>query len=969
MTVEEKPSPPPAKPIVLRPWLVVAAALLFYLLTLNHWVTLSSLPIVAPITGWNWHPLPLSWRPEPMRPLFLILTCPVRLLPAAWQPLSLNLLSAVWAALTLGLLAASVRLLPHDRTRDQRQREQGEFGLLSARMAFLPALFAALILAGQITFWQNAVAASNEMLDLLIFALVIFCLLRYRIGQNDKWLEAMAFLYGLGVTNNWALIGFFPLFLIAVVWIKGAGFFNGQFVARMIGFGAAGLLLYLLIPFLGSMGVDHENFWSLLHQEWGAQRFALRVVPRWMVMLAALSTVLPLVFAGVKWPSYEGEISQGGNILIRLVLRLLHAVFLALPLLIFFDFKYSPGLRMREMPVAWLSFYYVGALAVGYFSGYLLLLFGREPASDAGQPPAPSNALDAAVLTLVCVLAVAAPVCLFWQHWPRIRAGNSGILAQFSDEMLNGLPPNGALVLSDDSERLFLLEAARQRRHAPGQNILIETSSLPHREYLRYLASRYPELQKLASAAGPRQTLSGEALVKFLLEASQHQPIYYLHPSFGYFFETFYLKPHGVVFELKSFPTAAAQAPLLSAAEIAANEAFWTGLKNGPLQSLPALAKKDGSAQVVAADYSVALDFWGVELQRANRLKEANASFAEAIRLKPDNIIVGINLEYNNHLQKGDRRPINSTEPLHRALRFYGDLTRIIIFNGPIDEPDLDSQFGQVLAESKDFRQATALLERRMELLPGDPAANLDMAKTYVDRGQGNKALDALRGMSAASKARINPWEMARIEALAHVANKEYSVAEKIFRDAVQASPRDPARIATLAEFYRVAGDAGLRQNKEFEARQYLNNALTNLNLELEILSVPSESESANRDILEVLLKKGEVQMLLKSYDAVVASMNEFLRLQPSNPTAILIRALAEVKLKNAPAARNDYKSLRRFLPNEPYVIDYGLAEVAAIEKNGAEEIRCLRRYLQSAPEDSPGYGQVKERLQKLEGR
>ena len=693
MTAEEKPSPPPPTPIFLNPWLVLVAALLFFGLTLNHWLTLSSLPLVSLVTGWDWHPGLLAWRVEPVRPLFLLLTFPIRLLPADWQPLSLNLLSALWAALTLALLAMSVQLLPHDRTRDQREREPGEFALLSVRGAFLPALFAVLMLAGQSNFWQNAVVASSEMLDLLVFAFLVFCLLRYRIGQNDKWLMALAFVYGLGLSENWALLGFFPLFLIALVWIKGAGF-----AARMAACGLAGLLLYLLIPILGSRGGG--GFWPLLHIEFGSQMFGLRIVPRWMVMLAGFSTILPLLFAGVRWPSYEGDLSQTGVVLVRVLLRLLHVLFLLLALLVFFDFKYSPGLRMRQSALAWLSFYYLGALAIGYFSGYLVLVLSRKPKFVVGKVSAPAKGLVFVMQAALWIVSLAAPAWLICLHFPKLQASNGPVLAKFSDEILGALPPNGTVILSDDNARLLLVEAACQRRHVRGKDIFIETASLPHREYIEYLTARYPELQKVFPPPEKlKRIVPAEILKSFILQSSQRQPIYYLHPSFGYFFEIFYLRPHGLIYEMKELPSGSTRTPVLSEADIAVNQAYWARLEKGPLQTLPDLATKDGTAQVVAGDYSLALDFWGVELQRANRLKEANASFMEALRMKPDNFIAGLNLEYNKHLQKGDPRPLNSTELLHRALRAYGNLTRALIFNGPIDEPDLQLQFGQSLAE------------------------------------------------------------------------------------------------------------------------------------------------------------------------------------------------------------------------------------------------------------------------------
>src|SRR5208282_4253475 len=131
----------------------------------------------------------------------------------------------------------------------------------------------------------------------------------------------------------------------------------------------------------------------------------------------------------------------------------------------------------------------------------------------------------------------------------------------------------------------------------------------------------------------------------------------------------------------------------------------------------------------------------------------------------------------------------------------------VLIFNGPIDEPKLELQFGEMLAANKYFRQATAAFERCEQLVPDNAAAQLDMAKTDVDRGLGSKALEVLRAIPASAKSTIDPWEWARLEALAHLANKEYAVAEKIFHDALRGNSNDPDRVAVMAEFYRVSGD------------------------------------------------------------------------------------------------------------------------------------------------------------------
>src|ERR1035437_3236820 len=92
------------------PWTVAAGMLLVYLVTLSHWVTLSSLPLLGQVAGWD-------WPKNNLGPLHFLVTYPFRWLPVNWLPVVLNLFAAICAALTLALLARSVALLPHDRTK------------------------------------------------------------------------------------------------------------------------------------------------------------------------------------------------------------------------------------------------------------------------------------------------------------------------------------------------------------------------------------------------------------------------------------------------------------------------------------------------------------------------------------------------------------------------------------------------------------------------------------------------------------------------------------------------------------------------------------------------------------------------------------------------------------------------------------------------------------------------------------
>ena len=133
--------------------------------------------------------------------------------------------------------------------------------MLTIRFAWVAPVLAALVCGLQLSFWENAtsavadwpVAASNEMLDLLLFAYILRCVLESRLDEERPWLARASFIYGLAITNNWAMVAYLPLFLVALIWIKGLSFFNPQFLARMFLWGCVGLLLYLLLPLVQSM--------------------------------------------------------------------------------------------------------------------------------------------------------------------------------------------------------------------------------------------------------------------------------------------------------------------------------------------------------------------------------------------------------------------------------------------------------------------------------------------------------------------------------------------------------------------------------------------------------------------------------------------------------------------------------------------------------------------------------------------
>ena len=256
------------------PWILAGIALVVFAVTRNPWIGANNLRPVFEAAGWGFE----NHFAQPIHQIFGKLVAPWT---GSGFPGQANLLTTVLAAWVVFLLARSVALLPHDRRHEERIREFSDIGLLTIPLAWVPPVLAVGLLAFQRTFWQHATAFTGEMIDLVLFALAVRNLLEYRLDRREPRLWAVAALLGLGVANSYAFIGFVPMFLVAIVWIRGWTFFNLGFLARLGLAGIIGLSLLLWIPLSARLsGRLDEGFWTLLGNALELKAGQLLMYPR-----------------------------------------------------------------------------------------------------------------------------------------------------------------------------------------------------------------------------------------------------------------------------------------------------------------------------------------------------------------------------------------------------------------------------------------------------------------------------------------------------------------------------------------------------------------------------------------------------------------------------------------------------------------------------------------------------------------
>jgi tetratricopeptide (TPR) repeat protein len=823
------------------------------------------------------------------------------------------------------------------------------------------------------------------MVDLLVFAVIIWLLLEFRLDERPGRLTLAAGIFGAGITNNWALIGFLPVFIAAIIWLRGFDFFNFRFLTRLALSGLAGLLFFLVLPIANKLSGDLSlSFWEMLKPalrlEWQVMKAIGNGDVRHNLLLMAVTTFLPVLVMSIRWSANFGDSSRMGTALANYMFHLIHAVIFGVCVWVMFDPPFSPSQLSMGTPA--LTLYFLSALGIGYYCGYYLLVFGKKAVATRRNPnplpalPGPFDVLSPFFYWATYASAALTVGTLAYKNLPQIRAINDDTLLRYAQLTEQTLPRDGGILLSDadgisfsQQTRSLLMQAALARSGRTKDFVVVDTQSLNWAPYLRYLHKKSPKQwpqmvdDKYMGEVRPIDLLGALNLL------AKSNNICYLNPSFGYYFEVFYQEPHGLVYSLKTLPEVTLLPPPLSPNLLAENLSFWKQVRedvfprlekalvavdpqakmnvpNWLIMHLHGLSDPNPNAVFVANLYSRSLDYWGVQLQRAGQLVAAAECFTNAQELNPDNIAATINIEFNQALQAGTATSIDPNRVNADKFGKYRNWNAVLNANGPFDEPSFVFANGALLAQSGYMREAIAQFSRVRQLAPDNLNVRTWIAQLYLFNRLPAPALEALQDpLTHPGRFGLNEKNSTELNVIASAAYfqmDEIPRGVELLDREVSHHPDDNILLTAAAQAYVMHG--------------LYTNALHIINRRL----------TQTPDDVQWLFGQGFVNLQLAHYDKAITALTRVIEISTNDPTARFNRAVAYLQSGRLNDARADYAALQTTYTNS-YQVAFGLAEVAWRQHATNEAVHNYQLYLANAPTNSVEFKTVQDRLNQLQ--
>jgi tetratricopeptide (TPR) repeat protein len=932
MQEENRTASPPG---CLLPWIIAAVALVIYLITVSRWVTVQSLTVSAQVGGWDDN-LPAN------SPLLYLVSRPLILLPSSILPLAGNLFTVLLASATLWTLSRCIQLLPQDRTHPQRIRGYADGRPLRTGLFWVPPVIGCALFGLQVTPWEHATSFSGEMLNALVFGTAVRALLEYRNNKNERWLDLMALLVGIGVTNNWGMIGFVPMFAGATLWIGGWENVKVKRVIRLLGIGCAGLVLYLVTPIVGTgRGGLPDSFGRALWAVIVTQKDFVVGIPKGRFLMLAAVMILPLGAAGIRWSSPRGSglerMASFG------ALTLLQLSWLGGNIWMAFDGFFSPRALISTdgsygaLPL--LTYHFCAALAVGYIAGYFVVLGTITPDRQWSRADMAGGLVHRVFAWLVIAGSAILPAALAVQNWKSIQIQNGPILSELAVNLLAPLPKTPAVVVTDDSLLHALLDAQIRRTPGAPTHLLIQTRRAPEARYRKHLfdvhGRDWPDLKNMVDL----QENIGGAFLGLLTKAASSNAAFTLNPSTTFLNEPNYLVPAGAIYAFRPYQPGQIATPLISDTEAAAVTAYWSGQKEVLDHVAVGIADKKALAPRYAASFwGRTANTQGVRLQQGGRLDMASQLFAIARKIDPQNPSVLVNTAVNDLLRQ--RKPIDAS--VRRSIETLG--VGIIEEFGAIDEPRFLEQLGSATLELGDplVRASANAFLRARTLDPLSLDAALGYARACVSANEPKFALEA-HAQAAALANRLKPTQaqrsqLFRVEATARMRSNDLPTAEQILLRATEEMPEDIPVLDLLSYVYS-------QMDKPENSLPYIER----------LIKLKPDDEA-------LLQRRGFLSIQLGKTDEAIADFDRILSRHPDDLDALMNRGTCQLAAKRSDKAAADFESVLRRVPG---AVDaqVGLAEVALQKKDKPGSIRQFEKVIASVAAGTSLHKKLTNRL------
>ena len=937
-------------------WQIAGVAFVLYALTLSHGVTLASLSLASKVAGWDW--LPLA-----NRPLTWLLTLPLHLLPSGWIPVALNLFSAGIAALTLGVLARSVELLPWSSEPDENK-------IWSAR---LPALLACGVCGLELNFWQDATAATGELVELLLLAASVRCLLEFRVEKEVRWLNRAAMLWGMGMAENWLMLVTLPLFLAALLALRRMKFFKLRFLLRMGLLGLAGFSLAALLPMVN--GLDPHSPWTFVEAWSVAWRSTKRIFSTlyytfwsWHRLLAAavvLYFLVPLLPCFVRLKNETAHNKSKVDRFQVWIFRALRVVLLLACLWLAFDPEVGPRQIVRkqlgvELPL--LTFDYVNALGIAFLAGSLVFAAQVQPLRRARSALQKFNStLRRNTMTTFAVITMTVSFALLIRNLPTVLAVNRHPLSGYGDFLARSLPAGGGLVLSEDGTKLAVLRAAWSNQADRQKWSAVNLQALPSH---RYRAALERETPRGWLTIGPDRELKLNELLQLLNQLERTNRMFFIAPHSGVMlFELFQPTPLAAVSELKRHEETHFARPQLTAQRLADNENFWDGAWRGGLETLsqpPGRSSKlvvflhrrlalspptDDQQQKLRVWYSAAFNDWGVVLQRAGDLLAAQRRFEQARALNTNNLAATVNWNCNSNLLAGQAPSTSGAGRLADKFRSIQEIAAVVAVHGAFDDPAIACVIGNACFAAGWPRQSWAEFDRARELATNSIIPELALARIYARVLFDDEVLATVSRVRAKTAGqpmgKALESELVVLEAGSWIARTNPAAAVKALESYLQKNPGD-------------------NQAAELVFKTYLQFGWTTNALQIvdEQLTANADNLSALNNRAALLIQLGRAAEALPTLDRALALTNL--------PSIRLNRAIARLQVGDNAAAEKDYALVENSPAVEAFTVHFGLAQLAVNRRDTNAAVRQLEICLTNVVPDSVRWRVANERLTAL---